>query len=171
MRQPILSTNWQKKSTDQQANSVFWDTDLKFVDMSTNFKSVDLLILQKIHRSTDQQSTNLVFWDTLLQNTNVIGDSKQNTICPLGRYEKIGVFSCCKIKIHSCMCVVLTDLPFFICVSGGCGKAGRFTPFEKKSDFFRLIFGGDFLTQNQSHRFWNLSQMCKYAESARFENR
>ncbi len=67
LRQPILSTNLQKKSTDQQANLVFWDTHLKFVDMSTNFKSVDLSILQKIHRSTDQQSTNLVFWDTLIQ--------------------------------------------------------------------------------------------------------
>ncbi len=47
-RQPNLSTNLQKKSTDQQTALVFWETDLKFVDMSTNFKSVDLLILQKI---------------------------------------------------------------------------------------------------------------------------
>jgi hypothetical protein len=63
LRQPILSANRQKKLTDQQANLVFWDIDLKFVNMSTNFKSVDLSILQKIHRLTDQQSTNLVFWD------------------------------------------------------------------------------------------------------------
>ncbi len=47
----------------------------------------------------------------LLQNTNVIGDSKQNTICLLGRYNKIGVFSCIETKNESCMCVVLTDLP------------------------------------------------------------
>jgi hypothetical protein len=61
--QPNLSTNLQKKLTDQQTALVFWETDLKFVDTSTNFKSVDLSILQKINRSTDQQSTNLVFWD------------------------------------------------------------------------------------------------------------
>jgi hypothetical protein len=46
--QPNLSTNLQKKSTDQQTNLVFWDTDLKFVNMSTNFKSVDLSILPAI---------------------------------------------------------------------------------------------------------------------------
>ena len=51
LRQPNLSTNLQKKSTDQQTALVFWETDLKFVDMSTNFKSVDLSILQKIKRS------------------------------------------------------------------------------------------------------------------------
>ncbi len=49
----------------------------------------------------------------LLQNTNVIGDSKQNTICPLGCYDKIGVFLCVETKNDSCMCVVLTDLPYF----------------------------------------------------------
>ncbi len=48
LRQPNLSTNLQKKSTDQQTNLVFWDTDLKFVNVSTNFKSVDLSILPAI---------------------------------------------------------------------------------------------------------------------------
>jgi hypothetical protein len=66
LRQPNLSTNLQRKMTDQQTTLVFWETDLKFVDMSTNFKSVNQSILQKINRSTDQQSTNLVFWDTLI---------------------------------------------------------------------------------------------------------
>ena len=47
----------------------------------------------------------------LLQNTNVIGDSKQNTICPLGHYNKICIFLCVETKKDSCMCVVLTDLP------------------------------------------------------------
>ncbi len=50
----------------------------------------------------------------LLQNTNVIGDSKQNMICPLGHYDKIGVFSCVETKNDSCMCVVLTDLPIWL---------------------------------------------------------
>ncbi len=67
LRQPNLSTNLQNKSTDQQTALVFWETDLKFVDMLTNFKSVELSILQKINRSTDQQSTKLVFWDTLIR--------------------------------------------------------------------------------------------------------
>jgi hypothetical protein len=52
---------------------------------------------------------------TVLQNTNVIGDLKKNTICPLGRYDKIGVFLCVETKHDSCMCVVLTDLPMFLC--------------------------------------------------------
>jgi hypothetical protein len=63
LRQPNLSTNLQKKLTDQQTNLVFWDTDLKFVNMSTKFqicRSVDSSCHIKI--STDQQINNQQIW-------------------------------------------------------------------------------------------------------------
>jgi hypothetical protein len=64
-------------------------------------KYITVLMSENKHKTTN----------LLIQNTNVIGDSKQNTIGPLGGYDKIGVFSCVETKNDSCMCVVLTDLP------------------------------------------------------------